>query len=337
VLVTIALPTRNVDGSTPVDLSRVELHALTASAAPTAARLIEGGSLVATWEPPAGEEAAPGAASPIAATEIVLREVLTPEALSAGSEPAAAEAEGPAPAEPPTRYYAAVPFGDRGRAGPQGRVVPLPLAEPPDPPPSLSAAFDEHSVTLLWTPARTRTQTPADAAVRYDVYLRPEGATGPGDARVVPPVARNATPLSATTFAEPVALDGARRCYEVRALRGQGAAAIAGRPSPEACVTPVDTFPPSAPTGLNAIELQGAIDLTWVANQEPDVAGYLVLRGEPGDATLTALTAEPITATRYVDRDVRTGVRYTYAVKAVDGQPRPNESVESARLERTAR
>ena len=34
VLVTIALPTRNVDGSTPVDLSRVELHALTASAAP---------------------------------------------------------------------------------------------------------------------------------------------------------------------------------------------------------------------------------------------------------------------------------------------------------------
>jgi hypothetical protein len=102
-------------------------------------------------------------------------------------------------------------------------------------------------------------------------------------------------------------------------------------------VTAVDTFPPAAPTGLNAIELQGAIDLTWAVSPEPDLAGYVVLRGEPGDATLTALTAEPITETRYLDRDVRPGVRYTYAVKAVDTQPQPNESAESARLERTAR
>jgi len=346
VLVTVRLPARNVDGSTPVDLTRVELHGLTVATTPTPARLLEAGALVATWEPGDGAaaEAEDGATLP---AEITLRDVLEAAELEpVGSDPDEPEpasgppagdgvapgSETPARVEPPSRHYLVVPFGDRGRAGPPGRVVSVPLVELPGPPVSLTAAYDERAVTLAWTPAVTAPGEP----VRYDVYRR-EDAPAPGEVSVVRPAPRNQAPVSGPTFAEPITLDGERRCYEVRPVRGEGPSAVVGRPSPEACVTPVDTFPPAAPAGLNAIELQGAIDLTWVANREPDLAGYVVLRGEPGDATLTALTAGPITETRYLDRDVRPGVRYTYSVKAVDTQPQPNESAESARLERTAR
>jgi hypothetical protein len=62
------------------------------------------------------------------------------------------------------------------------------------------------------------------------------------------------------------------------------------------------------------------------------------LRGEAGDATLTSLTDTVVTEARFTDPTVRPGVRYVYAVQAIDTHlPRPNVSAESARVEETAR
>jgi len=77
--------------------------------------------------------------------------------------------------------------------------------------------------------------------------------------------------------------------------------------------------------------------LIWDANTEPDLAGYIVLRGEaPGD-TLQAITKEPVTSTRYRDESVRPGTRYVYAVVAVDRAVPQNVSAPSDRVEETAR
>jgi hypothetical protein len=79
------------------------------------------------------------------------------------------------------------------------------------------------------------------------------------------------------------------------------------------------------------------MNLGWDANAEPDLAGYLVLRGEaPGD-TLQPLTPVPITATSYEDKTVTAGVRYVYAIVALDKASPPNRSAPSARVEETAR
>jgi hypothetical protein len=78
--------------------------------------------------------------------------------------------------------------------------------------------------------------------------------------------------------------------------------------------------------------------LIWEPNAEPDLAGYLVLRGEaPGD-TLQPLTPAPIVEARYRDAAVTAGVRYVYAIIAVDNRfPIPNLSAPSTQEEETAR
>ena len=53
-----------------------------------------------------------------------------------------------------------------------------------------------------------------------------------------------------------------------------------------------------------------------------------------GGATLTPLTATPITDLRYRDDTVKSGVRYVYAIVAVDKAG--NRSEESNRAEETA-
>ena len=61
------------------------------------------------------------------------------------------------------------------------------------------------------------------------------------------------------------------------------------------------------------------------------------MRGEaPGD-TLQPLTPAPIRETRYVDRSVRAGVTYVYAILAVDRAATPNRSALSNRVQETAR
>ncbi len=94
---------------------------------------------------------------------------------------------------------------------------------------------------------------------------------------------------------------------------------------------------PESTAGVLVVAGPGAISLSWDANTEPDLAGYLVLRGEAAGDTLQPLTPTPIAATNYEDKTAQPGVRYVYAIVAVDKATPPNRSEPSARLEETAR
>ena len=112
---------------------------------------------------------------------------------------------------------------------------------------------------------------------------------------------------------------------------------IEGVQSAPACLTPLDKFPPAAPKGLRAVAEDGAISLVWDQNGEADLGGYMVLRGEaPGDM-LAPITPQPIADANYRDATVKPGVRYVYAVVAVDNATPRNSSAPSPREEATAR
>jgi len=210
---------------------------------------------------------------------------------------------------------------------------PMPLESSPIDEPAVPVATAAHPTTVEMLAGPTR----------YNVYREIEPAPGavadqePAAPTIAPPV--NPVPLAVLSFSEPLPLlDGRKRCYTVRSIRGAGLASVEGEASTPACITPTDDFPPAAPAGLSTATEPGAIVLTWEPNTEADLAGYVVLRGEAGDATLTPLTGSVTTDARFVDRTVRPGVRYVYAVQAIDTHlPRPNVSAESARVEDTAR
>jgi hypothetical protein len=188
---------------------------------------------------------------------------------------------------------------------------------------------------------------PLQGPTRYNVYreIAPlENAvpkTVESSAALAPPLSSgeggpvNSTPLDTLAFVDPLfTLDGRERCYVVRSVRGD----VEGVPSEPRCLVPADDTAPEPPARLAATVTEGAITLIWEPNAEPDIAGYLVLRGEAGDATLTPVTDTVVTEPRFTDRTVRPGVRYVYAVQAIDSRlPRPNVSGESAREEVTAR
>jgi hypothetical protein len=188
------------------------------------------------------------------------------------------------------------------------------------------------------------TPTPAVEPPRYQVYrtlapdpraTEPPAATPTWNEPVPMPV--NTAALDVTEFEDDVEV-ARERCYTVRTVRGTGATAVESLPSPRVCITPEDLFAPAAPTSVSTVAAEGAITVLWEPNREPDIGGYLVLRGEAGDDTLRPLTAMPISEATYRDTDVTPGRRYVYAVVALDmHEPVANASQPSARVEETAR
>jgi hypothetical protein len=216
-------------------------------------------------------------------------------------------------------------------------AVRLTWEAPPPPPPSTTpaAVTPAPSAPATAPPAASATAPPATVpalppppAFTFNVY------SGSAEDHGAAPVPINPAPLTEPSFEHPGAPAGKEQCFTVRTVF---AGILESDPTSPVCITPRDVFPPKAPKGLSAVAGTGMINLIWDANTDSDLAGYVVLRGEaPGD-TLQPLTPAPIQETTYRDATVKPGVRYVYAIVAVDRATPPNRSPLSNKVEETAR
>jgi hypothetical protein len=323
-------------------------------------------------DPPEGETPAPAPVQmppdqrpaqggPVSAVETITEETLQPLSREEPRRERRREAPAPEPAEPivpplgipdagPTlvRFYVARGVSAKNQAGPFSARRVVPLGPAPDRPPATEVTYTPAAILVGWeSPASAprRLQQPAEpgmlesrpvlaqqAPYRYNVY---EVSAPAAPAKVGP---LNEQPLETGPYEDTRLAYGVQRCYVVRTVRTlAGALLVESEPTDPVCVTPSDTFAPAAPTGLAAVSGEGAISLIWEANAEADLAGYLILRGESPGETLQALTPEPVRDTTYRDTSVRPGVRYVYAVVAVDTATPRNVSPQSNRVEETAR
>jgi predicted small lipoprotein YifL len=381
VYVWFTVPSTNVSGQSPADVSAIELYAVTSVLPPSGPDLTDAAEKIASYPvhvpppvPPAGPDGTPAPAFPTppgfaqGATAVV-RETLTPDLRVAtelpevpGAPSSAAEAAErlPGPLVGPAggllrRHYFLVAVASRGRASAPTAVLSVPVGDASDPPTGLQLEYTENSMTLAWQPSANahaapaapddptllpaKPLLPAPSPTGYHVIEAPKDSGAAADPFAIAlPTALTTQPLGTTTFTIPGAVRyGEERCFVVRAVDVLGGTVTVGRASQPACVTPVDTFPPAAPRQLAAIAGVGVINLIWEPNTEPDLAGYIVLRGTAPGETLQALTPSPIRETTYRDQTATPGVRYVYAVVAVDSASPQNVSGQSNRVEDSSR
>lgn len=79
-----------------------------------------------------------------------------------------------------------------------------------------------------------------------------------------------------------------------------------------------DRMPPSSPAAVTSITGDGEVILEWYPNGEWDLAGYRIYRNDQAEGMYERIGWVPAGVETYVDRDVRNGLTYWYAVSAVD-------------------
>jgi hypothetical protein len=317
----LTVPNTNTDSSRPANVARVEVYAFTGPATVSTADVLKQGTRVAsiavkaprdpeaTFDPDDPEQSEADVEPPEGAgldqgAVARVEEKLTPSAA--------------APSVPTTavvRTYVGVGITAKGRRGQPSRRAAVPLAPPPLAPSTPDVTYTETAVTVTWPPG---------PAAAYNVYE----VAGSSQTQLT------RSPTTETQYADSRVAWGATRCYAVRAVETVDRLAVESEASPPACVMLVDTFPPAAPKGLQAVATEGVINLIWDANTEGDLDGYILLRAIAPNDELAPVTPSPIRETAFQD-PVPAGVRYVYAVEAVDKAG--NTSQPSERVEETAR
>ena len=95
-----------------------------------------------------------------------------------------------------------------------------------------------------------------------------------------------------------------------------------------------DTAAPAKPAGLLAEPQSASVRLSWTANTETDVEGYMVVRAPKGTDDWNTI-ARQLTETYFVDNTCRPNTSYIYKVKAIDRSQNISEAsdiVEAAPL-----
>jgi hypothetical protein len=290
-----------------------------------------GAAAPATTPPPAAPPVtAPGTSTPgLFPPGVVAPAGTTPETPAGAAAAPAAPAAAPPPPPPVaiqylTRIYVVRGLSRSGRPGPPSVRASVPLVSPIAAPTAVAAQMpSEKGVVVDWTPPVAE---PGGAAIAFNVYRRE-----------TPNAPLNPSPLTTPSLEIANESYGTEHCYVVRAIQTTQNVTVESEPSAPACLTPLDKFPPVAPKNLRAVAEEGAVSLVWDANAEPDLAGYLVLRGDAAGGTLQPITPQPIKEASYRDTTVTPGVRYAYAVVAVDNAPTRNSSPQSAQESVTAR
>ncbi len=374
VKIQLTIPSTNTDGSKPANVERVEIYRFTGPGDASDDQLLRFGTRVATvpvkaprnpdmtTEPDEPEEEPDLKDEGLDQGSVAqLEDELGPTAFqpvelqrekrSSGISFVTGPLIGPIGSVQST-IYAAVGFNTRGRKGPLSKRVAVPLVSPPQMPSPPTITYDETAIHVEWTPATgtVPVQQPTTGEVLSSHVIgfpAPSVAYHLYDASPTTTVASN-TPtaplagqlrLTQSPVADPRFDDsriewGATRCYTVRTVETSGGLSLESDATPPQCTTLVDTFPPSAPKDLQLVAGERSINLIWATNGEKDLAGYVVLRGVSPGEELERITPVAVSEATFTDT-VQAGLRYIYAVQAVDKAG--NISPLSNRAEETAR
>jgi hypothetical protein len=206
----------------------------------------------------------------------------------------------------------------------------LRVAPAPDPIADLKAEITHQGVILTWTPPQKTAVGPAPPIALYRIFRRevPQATAPAPTAGALPARSPNpSVPIAECTappFRDTQIQFGKTYRYSIRSIAQYPDLQIESLDSPVIEVTPLDTFPPSAPQGLVVVLVpaQGAapayLDLSWSISAENDIAGYNIYRSEQEGAPGQKQNPDLLRTPAFRDMNIVPGHRYFYTVTAVD-------------------
>jgi fibronectin type 3 domain-containing protein len=229
---------------------------------------------------------------------------------------------------PGRRYVYVVTATDaQGRISAPSERLAVPYLAAPRPPRDLRATPGDRRITLSWDPpAELLDGAPVSGSLDY-VVLRGVGSEGA--------LEMVTSGVPATTYVDTGLDNDTDYRYAVRTVRADPRVSATGPPSDPVTASPADTTPPGPPSNLVVVPSPGALRLAWTASPDDDVALYAVYRA-PGAGGLIRVGTALAGTTTFIDRDVRAGTAYRYAVTAIDRARKPNESAHSNEVTATA-
>jgi hypothetical protein len=214
-----------------------------------------------------------------------------------------------------------------GRAAALSNQVRVPLAPTLPPPQDFVAQVTGQGVTLSWTAAQPTIQ-PSTRYV-FRIYRHGQGARQllVGE---LPLTGETNYTLSDPEIEWEQTYDYHAEAVTIFEPPNQPEMRIEGDDTPEIRVVTHDIFPPTVPSGLQAVfsgpGQQPSIDLIWAPVPDMDLVGYNIYRREAGKAA-EKFNADIVKTPAYRDLAVSSGENYFYSVTAVD--VRGNESAHS--------
>jgi len=240
--------------------------------------------------------------------------------------------------------YAVSMLNDSGRSAGLSNLVKVPSAPTLPPPEHFTARVESDGVLLSWDCPQAA-DLEANPAIdhRLRVYRREisptelyptkqgkQNDTRVGEVNFASCAQNQPSQFLDQSFEWEKRYDYHATVVTVVSQAGAPEAQVEGDDTPSIQVFVHDIFPPTAPTGLQAV-FSGVgqapfVDLVWSPDSEVDLAGYDVYRHEEG-APPVKLNTDPVKTPAYRDANVQSGKKYFYAVSAVDEHG--NESARS--------
>lgn len=229
-------------------------------------------------------------------------------------------------------------------------LVAVPIFPAPQPVADLQGQVTRSAIILSWTPAATPQAgaTLGPISLRYLIYRASNTSTATSTSPLNDVTKGTSVPAASIPFervaelSEPPYRDanftfGQTYAYYVVSVAQYGASAVESEATPTIEITPRDTFPPPAPTGLVAAvapataSTPAQVDLSWDISPAPNVAGYNIYRSSANTVSPNRwdrLNSSPLLTPAFRDIPAVSGKQYFYQVTVVDTFG--NESTPSA-------
>ena len=203
------------------------------------------------------------------------------------------------------------------------------IVKPLMPPRDLQAKSGDRTVELSWNPPLlTQDGQKARHLAEYRVFRAVAGEQFSDTPTV-------ALPATQTNFIDQNLTNRQQYMYAIQAVASASSESAARNLSEAVAVTPLDTIPPAAPSGLVGVYLGKAVNLHWNQTQVSDFAGFNVYRSEQKDGDFVRLNNAPILNATYEDATAQQKKRYYYRVTTIDDETPPNESQPAVTLVET--